>query len=113
MFGIFFFFFFFFFFGVTAVAGLSIVGATLAASSSAEAHYSHSSWGGGWMVGPAVVGGLALGALAASRPYYGYPHMAIPMDASEIGWLATRLTPPDHSSRQRLLLEASTRTNNL
>ena len=60
-------------FGVTAVAGLSLVGATLAASSSAEARYYHRGWGGGGWVGPAVVGGLALGALAASRPYYGYP----------------------------------------
>jgi hypothetical protein len=60
-------------FGVTAVAGLSLVGATLAASSAAEARYYHRGWGGGGWVGPAVVGGLALGALAASRPYYGYP----------------------------------------
>jgi hypothetical protein len=60
--------------GITAVAGLSLIGATLAASSSAEARYYHRGWhgGGGWgWAGPAIVGGLALGALAASGPYYG------------------------------------------
>jgi hypothetical protein len=40
----------------------------VASTSPAEARWGR---GGGW-VGPAVVGGLALGALAASRPYYGY-----------------------------------------
>jgi hypothetical protein len=55
--------------GIAALAALSLVGATLAASSSAEARYYHRGWGGGW-AGPAIVGGLALGALAASRPYY-------------------------------------------
>ena len=57
--------------GITAVAALSLVGATLAASSSAEARYGHRGWRGGGWAGPAIVGGLALGALAASRPYYG------------------------------------------
>jgi hypothetical protein len=57
--------------GVSALAVLSLAAATLATSSSAEARYWHRGWRGGW-VGPAVVGGLALGALAASRPYYGY-----------------------------------------
>ena len=56
--------------GVAAVAALSLLGATLAVSSTAEARYYHRGWGGGW-AGPAIVGGLALGALAASRPYYG------------------------------------------
>jgi hypothetical protein len=55
--------------GIAALAALSLVGATLAASSSAEARYYGRGWGGGW-AGPAIVGGLALGALAASRPYY-------------------------------------------
>ena len=64
--------------GIAALAALSLVGATLAASSSAEARYYGRGWGGGGWVGPAIVGGLALGALAASRPYgygygYGYP----------------------------------------
>ena len=68
-------------FGAAAVAALSLAGATLATSTSAEALYFHRGWGGGsrpyslerlvW-TGPAIVGGLALGALAASRPYYGY-----------------------------------------
>ena len=58
-------------FGAAAVAALSLAGATLATSTSAEARYFHRGWGGGW-AGPAIVGGLALGALAASRPYYGY-----------------------------------------
>src|ERR1044072_8983396 len=56
--------------GITAVAALSLVGATLAASSPAEARYYGRGWHGGGWVGPAIVGGLALGALAASRPYY-------------------------------------------
>ena len=56
--------------GITAVAALSLVGATLAASSSAEARYYGRGWHGGGWAGPAIVGGLALGALAASRPYY-------------------------------------------
>src|SRR5882757_8295647 len=55
--------------GIAALAALSLVGATLAASSTAEARYYGRGWGGGW-AGPAIVGGLALGALAASRPYY-------------------------------------------
>jgi len=55
--------------GIAALTALSLVGATLAASSTAEARYYHRGWGGGW-VGPAIVGGLALGALAASSPYY-------------------------------------------
>ena len=65
--------------GVSALAVLSVAAATLAMSSSAEArYYGHRGWrGGGWgFAGPAIVGGLALGALAASRPYgygYGYP----------------------------------------
>ncbi|HWL31712.1 MAG TPA: hypothetical protein VNQ50_06220 [Xanthobacteraceae bacterium] len=59
--------------GVAALAALTIGGATIATSSTAEARWRGGGWGyrGGW-VGPAVVGGLALGALAASRPVYGY-----------------------------------------
>ena len=64
--------------GVSALAVLSIAAATLATSSTAEArYYGRGGRGGGWgFAGPAIVGGLALGALAASRPYgygYGYP----------------------------------------
>jgi hypothetical protein len=55
---------------ITAVAALSLVGATLATSGSAEARYYGRGWRGGGWAGPAIVGGLALGALAASRPYY-------------------------------------------
>jgi len=60
-------------FGISALAALSLAGATLAFSSSAEArYYGGHRWGGGWgWGGPAFVGGLALGALA-TRPYYGY-----------------------------------------
>src|SRR5258707_1226240 len=57
--------------GVAALAALSIVTATVATSSSANAQRFHGGWHGGhhrgWGFGPAVVGGLALGALAA--PY--------------------------------------------
>lgn len=59
--------------GIAGVAALSLTGAMLVASSTAEARYYHRGWGGGgWgWAGPAFVGGLALGAIAA-RPYYGY-----------------------------------------
>jgi len=56
--------------GMATLAVATLAGGMLASTSSAEARwYRH----GGW-VGPAVVGGLALGALAATapRPYYGY-----------------------------------------
>ncbi len=56
--------------GIATLGALSLVGATLAASSSAEARYYGRGWRGGGWAGPAIVGGLALGALAASRPYY-------------------------------------------
>jgi hypothetical protein len=56
--------------GIGTVAAISLLGTTLAFSSTAEARYYHRGWGGGW-AGPAIAGGLALGALAASRPYYG------------------------------------------
>jgi hypothetical protein len=57
--------------GIAGLAALSVFGATLATSSDAEARWRGRHWGyrGGW-VGPAIVGGLALGAIAASRPYY-------------------------------------------
>ena len=56
---------------LATLAAISVTIGTLAATGSAEARwYGHR--GGGW-AGPAIVGGLALGALAASRPYYGYP----------------------------------------
>ncbi len=54
---------------------MSVAGATLATSSDAEARWRGGRGGWGW-AGPAIVGGLALGAIAASRPYaygYGYP----------------------------------------
>jgi hypothetical protein len=57
---------------IATLAALTLAGGALATSTSAEArYYGHHRWGGGW-AGPAIVGGLALGALAASRPYYGY-----------------------------------------
>jgi hypothetical protein len=58
--------------GIAGLAAVSVAGATLATSSDAEARW-RGGRGWGW-AGPAIVGGLALGALAASRPYaYGYP----------------------------------------
>jgi hypothetical protein len=58
--------------GIASVAGLSLIGATLATSGAADARPFHHGWRGGGWGGPAFVGGLALGALAASGPYYGY-----------------------------------------
>ena len=61
--------------GIAALAGVSIVGATLAASEPAEArwrghhHHRHGGWGWG---GPALLGGLALGTALAARPAYGF-----------------------------------------
>jgi hypothetical protein len=57
--------------GVAAVAALSLAGATLATATSAEARYfGHHGWRGGFgWGGPAFIGGLALGSLAAA-PYY-------------------------------------------
>ena len=55
---------------IASLASLTLAGGILATSTAAEARY-YGHRVGGW-VGPAVVGGLALGALAASRPYYGY-----------------------------------------
>ena len=53
---------------IAALAGATIIGGSFAASSPAEARH------GGW-VGPAIVGGVALGALAAaSAPRYGYAY---------------------------------------
>ena len=82
--------------GIAALAALSLVGATLAASSSAEARYYGRGWGGGW-VGPAIVGGLALGALAASRPYYygGYVVTVVTATtATAVSGTAWSATPP-------------------
>jgi hypothetical protein len=56
---------------LAAVAIATVAGTSVATSGSAEARYYHRGGGWGW-AGPAIVGGLALGALAASRPYYGY-----------------------------------------
>ena len=46
-----------------AVAALSLAGATLATPPARKRSTFHRGWGGGW-AGPAIVGGLALGALA-------------------------------------------------
>jgi hypothetical protein len=56
--------------GMAAVAGLSIVTTSLAFTPTADAqrwHRHHNHGVGNW-VGPAIVGGLALGALAATAP---------------------------------------------
>jgi hypothetical protein len=59
-------------FGIAALAAVSLAGATLATSTDADARWrGHGGHRGGGWVGPAIVGGLALGALTASRPYYG------------------------------------------
>jgi hypothetical protein len=61
--------------GVAAVAAVSLVGATVAASSSAEARHINRGWRSGYFPGTVVVGGLALSAVAATRPYgYRYGH---------------------------------------
>ena len=59
---------------IASLAMLTVAGGVLATSTSADArYYGHRGWHGGGWAGPAIVGGLALGALAASRPYgYGY-----------------------------------------
>jgi hypothetical protein len=57
--------------GVAALIAGTVAATSIAGSTSADAHWR----GGGW-IGPAIVGGLVLGAFAASRPYaygYGYP----------------------------------------
>lgn len=64
---------------IASLSALTLAGGILASSTSAEARYYGHHRGGGW-VGPAVVGGLALGALAASRPYYGYGYGAYGYD---------------------------------
>jgi hypothetical protein len=73
------------------VAALSLAGATLATSDTAQArpwgghHFRGGGWhrgGAGW-VAPALIGGLALGALAASTTYgygYGYPTYVVDDD---------------------------------
>lgn len=61
--------------GVAAIAVISLVGATMAASSSAEARQLNRGWRTNYFPGTAVVSGLALGAVAATRSYdyrYGY-----------------------------------------
>src|SRR3954452_1420628 len=61
--------------GFAALAVATIAGSTLSTTGTADARgWGHrgGGWGGGWG-GPAVVGGLALGALAAGSAYgYGY-----------------------------------------
>jgi hypothetical protein len=61
-----------------AVASAAVIGLTaLAMPNQAKAH-----WNGGWWIPGAIIGGLALGAAIASRPYYygpgyygyGYPY---------------------------------------
>jgi hypothetical protein len=60
---------------LAALGALALGGSALLTVQTADArpfhrHGGHGGWHGGW-VGPAIVGGLALGALAAS-PYYAY-----------------------------------------
>jgi len=55
--------------GTIAAVALVLLGASIAVSTDADARH----WRGGGWIGPAIIGGLALGAFAASRPYYGYP----------------------------------------
>jgi hypothetical protein len=70
--------------GVPALAAVSLVGATLAFSGSADARYYHRGWRSGGLVGAAIVGGVAIGTtVPAPRPYYyrygfgyGYPNYA-------------------------------------
>jgi hypothetical protein len=60
--------------GIAALGAVVLFVGTLATATDADARW-RGRRGGGW-VGPAIIGGLALGALAASRPYaygYGYP----------------------------------------
>ncbi|MFO1135893.1 MAG: hypothetical protein U1E30_11980 [Rhodoblastus sp.] len=57
----------------TSIAALTLAGAVAATSTPAAAwHYHHGGWGwGGPAIAAGVVGGLALGAMAASsQPYY-------------------------------------------
>jgi hypothetical protein len=58
--------------GIGALAALTVAGTVAASTAGAEARpFHHGGWhhrGGGW-VGPAIVGGVAAGLLAA--PYYG------------------------------------------
>jgi hypothetical protein len=64
--------------GMTALVISTVVAGSLSTTSSAEAHRWHR--GGGW-VGPAIVGGLAFGALAAAPRYgygYGYGYYGCP-----------------------------------
>jgi hypothetical protein len=69
--------------GIATLAALSLATATIATSTSAEARFGRGFHGGGFhggfhrgfrggFAGPAIVGGLALGALAASSYGYGY-----------------------------------------
>jgi hypothetical protein len=63
-------------FATAALTALVIATGVLTTSSSADAHWR----GGGW-IGPAIIGGIALGALAASTSYgyggyYGSPYYA-------------------------------------
>ncbi len=55
----------------TSIAALTLAGAVAATSTPAAAwHYHHGGWGGP-AIAAGVVGGLALGAMAASsQPYY-------------------------------------------
>src|SRR4051812_45729701 len=59
-------------FGIAALCTVSVIGATLASTNSAEARWGghhHGGWGWG---GPALIGGLVLGTALAARPAYGY-----------------------------------------
>jgi hypothetical protein len=56
---------------VAVASAAMIVFAAVATPNHAEARWRGHGYGGWWVPG-AIVGGLALGAAIASRPYYGY-----------------------------------------
>lgn len=56
--------------GIAAVTALALIGAAVGTAGTASARGGH--WHGGGGFGPGFVGGLALGAVAASPYYYGY-----------------------------------------
>ena len=56
---------------ITVASAAMIALAAVASPNQAEARWRGHGYGGWWVPG-AIVGGLALGAAIASRPYYGY-----------------------------------------
>jgi hypothetical protein len=61
---------------IGALAGLTLAGALAATAATADARPFHRHHRGGAWIGPAIIGGLALGALAARPYYYGGPAYA-------------------------------------